>query len=368
VDPVKVAFSITFDNSAAITNSNANITLISSNLATGGPLIYSYSPSGDTLTIGDAPNAGETETGHNYFAAIISNISTSPTLGGNFYYSVSSPAYAAGSIFIENNSGTVTVGPPWAHIPFPIVGVGPGQTVRLNVVAGPVPYPGPGPLCQAQMNIYDAADNLVASQLISLPGSASYDYDPRAVVVAGLANGQPGGREELRPEVILMPTSPASAACQGQATAEVYGDVEKTTSVITPGLIPSGPSQLPAVQFGPVGLGFLQTVRLNVLAFPPNPCTGILSITDLSGNPLVAPSQVNLTAGQATYIDLPGANLLPKLGLHGEVLASFVPTSAGAVPGMCIPSVQVYNQLTGRTQVLLPPGPAQVLSPVGSSN
>lgn len=363
VDPVKLAFSITFDNSAPITNSNANITLISINLATGGPLIYSYSPSGDTLTIGDAPNAGETETGHNYFAAIISNISTSPTLGGNFYYSVSSPAYAAGSIFIENNTGTVTVGPPWAHLAFPMVGAALGQTVRLNVVAGPVPYPGPGP-CLAQLNIYDAADNLVASKSVSPPGSVSFDYDPR---IAGVANGQAGGREELRPEAILMPTSPASAACQGQATAEVYGDVEKSTSVITPGMMPPAPSQLPAVQFGPVGLGFLQTVRLNVVAYPPVPCTGVLSITDLSGNPLVAPSQVNLTAGQATYIDLPGASILAKLGLHGEVLASFAPTP-GAVIGVCIPSVEVYDQLTGRTQVLVSPGPTQVLSPQGPPN
>ena len=364
VDPVKLAFSITFDNSAPITNSNANITLISINLATGGPLIYSYSPSGDTLTVGDAPNAGETETGHNYFAAIISNISTSPTLGGNFYYSVSSPAYAAGSIFIENNTGTVTVGPPWAHIPFPVVGAAFGQTVRLNVVAGPVPYAGPGPLCQAQLNIYDAADNLVASKSVSPAGSVSFEYDPR---VAGVTNGQAGEREELRPEAILMPASPASAACQGQATAEVYGDVEKSTSVITPGLISPGANQLPAVQLGPVGLGFLQTMRLNVVAYPPDPCTGILSITDLSGNPLVAPSQVNLTAGQATYIDLSGASIQAKLGLHGEVLASFAPTP-GAVTGVCIPSVEVYDQLTGRTQALVSPGSTQVLSPQGPPN
>jgi hypothetical protein len=358
VDPVQLAFTISFDNSAPITNSTSNITLIALNMPNEDPLIYSYYS--DNLTVGDSASAGLIVTGHANFELIIQNISTTPTFG-ELFYTVKTPANVAGDVF-GTGTGTVIVGPPWAHAAFPMVGVTRSQTVRLNVVEGPVPVPGPGP-CLAQLNIYDAADNLVASKSVSPPGSLSFDYDPR---VAGVANGQAGGREELRPEAILMPTSPASAACQGQATAEVYGDVEKSTSVITTGQIPSGPSQLPAVQFGPVGLGFLQTVRLNVVAYPPVPCTGVLSITDLTGNPLVAPSQVNLTAGQATYIDLPGANVLPKLGLHGEVLASFVSTP-GAAPGMCIPSVEVYDQLTGRTQAILQnPGSAPV--PTGPAN
>jgi hypothetical protein len=215
----------------------------------------------------------------------------------------------------------------------------------LNVVAGPVPYPGPGPLCQAQLNIYDAADNLIASQLVSPPGSVSFDY------------GRPGGREELRPEAILMPTSAATGACQGQATAEVYGDAAKSTSVITPGL-GNGLTNLPAVQFGPVGVGFLQAVRLSVVAFPPSSCSGTLSFTDLNGNPIGGSTQVNLTAGRATFIDLARDAVVGALGEHGEVLAMFTSTP-GVAPGACIPSVAVYDRLTGRTQVLIPPAPTQ---------
>jgi hypothetical protein len=347
VDPVQLAFTISFDNSAPITNSTSNITLIALNMPNEDPLIFSYANlGGDSLQVGDSAFAGLIVTGHANFELLIENISTTPQFG-ELFYTVKTPAKDAGDVF-GTGTGTVIVGPPWAHLAFPMVGVTRNQTVRLNVVEGPVPVPGPGP-CLAQLNIYDAADNLVASRSVSPPGSVSFDYDPR---VAGVANGQPGEREELRPEVILMPTSPSSAACQGQATAEVYGDVEKSTSIITPGLIPPGANQLPAVQIGPVGLGLLQTVRLNVVAYPPDSCAGILSITDLNGNPLVTPNQVNLTAGQATYIDLPGANVLPKLGQHGEVLASFVP-APGAVTGLCIPSVEVYDQLTGRTQAIL---------------
>lgn len=349
VDPVTLAFSISFDNSAPITNSTANITLISLNMPHDGPLIYTYAS--DYLIVGDAPNAGLIVTGHNYFELIINNISTSPTFG-ELYYTVSSPASAAPCRF-GTGTGTVAVGPPWTHLSFPMHGLRRGQTIRLNIVAGPVPYPGPGPLCQAQLNIYDATNNLIASQLVSPPGSVSFDYDPGAPIAALTAIGQPLGREELRPEVILMPTSAADGTCQGQATAEVYDDVTKSTSVITPGLPRPSPSQLPAVQLGPVGVGFLQTLRLNVVAAPPDPCFGTLSFTDTEGNPIGASSPVRLTAGQATFIDLQGAAVAGDSG-HEEVMAVFTQTP-GVAPGVCIPSVEVYSQLTGTTQVLIPP-------------
>ena len=345
IDPLKVAFSISFDNGADITNSAVNITLISLNMPHDGPLIYTYTKFVDNLSIGNGTVAGAVTVGINDFAVQINAISTSATFSGASY-SLSSPSQAAVCAW-DTGTGAVTVGPLWTHVPFPMTGIRLGQTLRVNFVAGPVPVPGPGP-CEARLNIYDLANNLVASQSVSSSGNVAFDYSLRSAVGAG----RPITRKEFRPEVILMPGTPAAGACQAQATAEVYDDLTKSTSLIVPERDP-GPINLPAVQFGPVGVGFLQTVRLNVVAFPPDPCVGTLSFTDIEGNPLRARSPVSLTAGQATFIDLPGT-AVPSGSGHGEVMARFE-QSAGAAQGTCVPSVEVYDQLTGTTQVIIPP-------------
>jgi len=219
-------------------------------------------------------------------------------------------------------------------------------------VAGPVSAGGPGP-CEALLNIYDAANKLVASQTVSPPGSVSFDYSLRSAV----GGGRPVTRKQFRPDLILMPGTtpaggPAPAACQALATAEVYDDLTKSTSLIVPERNP-GPKGLPAMQFGPVGVGVLQTVRLNVVAYPPSPCVGTLSFTDVEGTPIRGSTPVNLLAGQSAFIDLPGTSVPSDSG-HGEVMAQFA-QPVGAAPGNCIPSVEVYDQLTGTTQVIIPP-------------
>jgi hypothetical protein len=353
VDPVKLAFSITFDNSVNIPETAANLTIISFNLNDEFPV--RYAAANDNLALGDGPTIGETVTGHDNFELQLLNMSTTAKFG-ELFYTVSSPSLVAPCRF-ASGTGIVIAGPPWTHLPFPMLGIRLGQIIRVNVVEGPVPVPGPGPLCQAQLNIYDAHNNLVASQSVSPPGSVSFNLDPRTT---NAALGRGGGREELRPEVILVPNStptpdsPPAAACQGQATAEVYDFALKSTTLITPAL--SEVPQLPAVQLGPVGVGFLQTVRLNVVAYPPSPCVGTLSFTDTQGNPIRGSTPVNLTAGQAAFADLPGT-AVPSDSGHGEVMAVFTQaqTPASALQGTCIPSVEVYDQSTGVTQALISP-------------
>jgi len=75
------------------------------------------------------------------------------------------------------------------------------------------------------------------------------------------------------------------------------------------GTIPTRPTAVAAVQFGPVGAVFLQTVRLNAVAYPRAHALR-RSFTDLNGNPMGTATHVNLTAGQATFIDLPGAAIV----------------------------------------------------------
>jgi hypothetical protein len=344
VDPFKLAFSISFANGADIINSTANITLVSLNTPSNGSLLYTYLPNdNDRLSVGDDPAGANIITGPDFFVLELHQISTSPVFTA-LGYTVSSPANAAKCLF-DGFAGTVSVGPPWTHLQFPMTGLRLGQTIRVNIVAGPVAVPGPGP-CEALLNIYDSANKLVASQSVSPPGNVTFDYSLRSAVSGG---GRPALRKELRPEVILMPLpGTAENACQTLATAEVYDDLTKSTSAIISEKQP-GPTGLPAGQFGPVGVGFLQTLRFNVAAFPPSPCSGAVSFTDVEGNPIRASSPVRLTGGQATFVDLPGTAVPTDSG-HGEVMAAFTQEQ-----GTCVPSVEVYDQLTGTTQAILPP-------------
>src|SRR5262252_11012670 len=85
-----------------------------------------------------------------------------------------------------------------------------------------------------------------------------------------------------------------------------------------------------AVQPGPInfptlGIGPGQTLRLNAVAVQPGPsqspaagCVAILSFSDPAGNVMVqpGPTQINLSPGQAAFLDLPSGGL--RLGQRLE--------------------------------------------------
>ena len=101
------------------------------------------------------------------------------------------------------------------------------------------------------------------------------------------------------------------------------------------------------------------------MAHPPNPCIGTLGFTDTSGNPIGSPTPVNLAANQAIFVDLPGFQAGTALNSsRPEVIGVFTPAvTTTAPPGVCIPSIEIYDQITGYTRVLIPPGPQTL--PVG---
>src|SRR5262245_4954453 len=79
VDPLKLAFSISFDNSVDIDTSTANITLISLNTPNSGSLLYIYIPTdNDRLNVGDNPVGANVITGPDQFTFELHHISTSP--------------------------------------------------------------------------------------------------------------------------------------------------------------------------------------------------------------------------------------------------------------------------------------------------
>jgi hypothetical protein len=102
--------------------------------------------------------------------------------------------------------------------------------------------------------------------------------------------------------------------------------------------------------FIPQGLAGGQTMRLNVVAIPPDPCIGQLSFADKNGTLLGASMPVNLTPGTATSLDLNADSVSLKLGQRIEVqpVVSALP-SAAATNSACQGSVEVFDHLTGRT-------------------
>jgi hypothetical protein len=224
-------------------------------------------------------------------------------------------------------------------VEFPMIGVGFNQTFQLNVVSfNP---------CLVQLAILDAN-----GMTLGVQSGGGSDQIGRVKVRFPFFPEVPAfpQRKELRATVSLQPTT--TSPCQAQATAEVFDNFSRTDWVLTPGLIPPGPNTMP-IYLGPVGLIFEQTARLNVVAHPPNPCIGTIGFTDTSGNPIGSPMPVSLAPNQATFIDLTGLQAGIALGSgRPEVIGVFTPSPATA-PGVCIPSVEVFDQLSGYTRNLI---------------
>jgi hypothetical protein len=238
------------------------------------------------------------------------------------------------------NVALAQVPPTSGPTKFPMVGIVRGQTLLLNLVA----YP-PQPFCSAQLGVQDSNGTVVGqSQNLQLAAGQS-------AVLAVNGNSLTtafGQRVELLPTVAGPDGTTPAAACV--ATAEVIDNFFGVTTVLAPGAVGWPPNPV----FGMLGVTLYQTVRLNVVAFPPAPCIGQIGFTDRNGKPTGTSKAVQLSAGpgQATFLDLPGSLLVSAFGQRAEVRP--VVTVTG---GACIASAEVYNNVIGATAVYWPPAP-----------
>ena len=106
-----------------------------------------------------------------------------------------------------------------------------------------------------------------------------------------------------------------------------------------------------------MGITLFQTARLNVVAFPSVPCIGSISFADSNGNTSGKPLSVNLSAEQATFLDLPGTEVVSKFGQRAEIQPVVNVTQIVGAPNACIASTDVYTTLIGETAVYVPPTP-----------
>lgn len=123
-------------------------------------------------------------------------------------------------------------------------------------------------------------------------------------------------------------------------------------------------------RFGIFGIIPGQTVRLNVVNtsppdpnIPPDPCRVVFTIRDGSGNAYVRPNgtlatkTVSLNGGESAFIQL-NADNLPRTSdgrftIRPDASIQQPDPINGIPPGPCIPTVEVINNSTGRTQFVL---------------
>jgi hypothetical protein len=233
---------------------------------------------------------------------------------------------------------------------FAMIGLTRGQTLQINLVAIP-----PDP-CFAQLGFQNSSGNPVGTTTaVTLqPGeSASLAINGNSLTT------QSGERAQVRPTVV--PAAGIANSCR--ATAEIFDNALDITSVFVPGAVsyPSNPS------LGMLGVTGLETVRLNVVAYPPDPCVGQISFLNSNGAVVGnAVMNVNLGPGQATFLDLPGSTLVSKLGQRAEVRPVVTPSLVSTAPNSCVPSAEVYINGLGTTSSYYPPGPCDAASTVCS--
>jgi hypothetical protein len=225
---------------------------------------------------------------------------------------------------------------------FPMIGLVRGQTLQINLVAIPTDP------CFAHLGFQNSSGTPVgpAVNVALQPGQSA-----SLAINGNTLTNVPGQRVEVLPTVTF---TPGTAAGQCNASAEVYDDVFGISSVFVPGSVGWPPDPI----FGLLGVTELQTVRLNVVAFPPSPCVGQLSFVNSNGAPVGNTLNVQLAPGQAAWLDLPGSTLVTQLGQRAEVRPIVISADGDGVPnGGCVASAEVYVNGLGVTSIFYPPGP-----------
>jgi hypothetical protein len=231
--------------------------------------------------------------------------------------------------------------PPINNTNFGMVGITRGQTLQINLVA----YP-PDP-CFAQLGFQNSSGNPVgASQTVSLQPGQSASLTINGNTLTDLA----GQRVQLLPTVtpiaVVSTTVPPPNQCV--ASAEVIDTALAATTVLIPGSV----AHSPVAVFGLMGITELQTARLNVVAFPPDPCIGELSFVNSQGAQVGNALSVQLAPGQAAFLDLHASALGLSAGQRAEVRP--VVTGQG-----CVASAELYHTAAGTTIVYFPPDPCR---------
>jgi len=294
---------------------------------------------------------------------LLTNASLKSLAGVALAFALSAPA------LYSQSSNT-----PASAVDFGMIGLAASQTLRLSInawppqpVYPPEPVFPPNPVCIAQLGFANSSGGPVGpTKTVNLgPGQGDYlDLNGNSLALPF------GGREEVRPAVTLL-QSPGGGTPACLANAEILDSFSGFSLVLAPGATAYPPDPIFPLQ----GVAWGQVLRLNLVAWPPNPlapasCSAQLSFVDKLGNPAgPAPKVVNLSQGHADFLDVAGARLVGQFGQRAElrpVVTVFPPVPivpGAAATSACAATAEVYDQFTGRTWALADPGPVTFVQP-----
>ncbi len=104
--------------------------------------------------------------------------------------------------------------------------------------------------------------------------------------------------------------------------------------------------------FPMIGLVRGQTLQINVVAYPPDPCFATLGFQNSGGSPVGSTLTVTVQAGQSASLALDGDTLTNVPGQRVEILPTVVPTVG--VASQCDASAEVYDNILEISSVVVP--------------
>src|SRR5580692_930333 len=107
----------------------------------------------------------------------------------------------------------------------------------------------------------------------------------------------------------------------------------------------ASPAAINATNFAMIGITHGQTLQINVVAYPPDPCFAQLGFQDSNGNPIGATSTVARQATQSASVSIEGLPI---------VLPTVIVSSAEIPPNQCVTSAEMIDNVLGLTSVLIP--------------
>jgi hypothetical protein len=246
---------------------------------------------------------------------------------------------------------------PASAVDFGMIGLAESQTLRLSIIAfPPSPFFNPEP-CIAQLGFANSSGGPVGpTKNVNLgPGQGDWLDLHGSTLALPFA-----GRAEVRPVVTVLQSAIGGAsACL--ANAEILDSFSGFSLVLAPG---ATVTVVPDPIFPLQGVAWGQVLRLNLVAVNPEPlrgvlCSALLSFVDQLGHLLAvpAPKLVNLSLGQADFLDVAGARLVAQFGQRAELRPVVTITPGAAAPGGCAATAEVYDQFSGRTWAWVNPGP-----------
>jgi hypothetical protein len=262
-----------------------------------------------------------------------------------------------------------------------MIGITPGETLRINVANPQLPFATllPPP-CRVELTFLDSTGNPLlppVQRTLEAGQSAHFDLNGDALFTPG--TGDILRRAEVRPVVRVLsnPTdvgtvflAPEPCVSSIELFDNATGKTRVSAGLQNPGVIRGfNPQPDPPRVFAQLGIVSGQTIRLNAVnvgeagspLYPPDPCRVTLVLFGPEGGVLAHSTQV-LQPGAATFLDF---TLPTDVNVRAEIRGVVtVESIRRGVPPPCRATLEVFDNADGKTTTLLSPTtPALVNAP-----